>query len=399
MEITSPWLQYAFFAVGAAMYVLVMVDVFVTTISMHGGGPVTNAILGLAHAAFSGPPDKDDGEFERRRPVRAFLASYSNLLLTLTLFVTWVSLLLVGLTLMMYVTPEAIERSGGAGVASIWERLYFAGASITTAGFGDYVPGNTTWQFYTVLMATSGLVVSSLGIAYVINIVGAGIQQRVCARYIFGCGATPRMLLAAGWDGEGFGGLDTVLANVTAQLLTHTKNHLAYPMVHYVRSDSQRDSLPSRVAVLDEALTILLLEVPARHHPARSVLVGARNAVTAYLESIDAIYLSDDIADAAAPPWPRVGFLREYWGIEPLDRRATLNRDERGGLARRRKLLLAAVESQGRTWRRAVGEVEPATRCLDVDLFSAAYDLPRSGQRELREVARGERAAADVRPA
>ncbi len=388
MDDSFPFLGYTAFALGLLLYVLVMFDVFITTISMHGSGPITGLILKGAHRLLSAPPSKLDGD--RPRPVAALFAKYSNLALTLSLFFTWFSLLLLGLTLMLFLQADAVLTSDGEGQATLWQRLYFAGASITTAGFGDYVPGRTTWQYYTVLMATSGLIVSSLGVSYVINIVGASLQQRACARFIHGHGGTVESMLAASWDGERFSGLDSALTTIAQQLTQHTQNHLAYPMVHYVRTNKVRDSMPTNVALMDEVLSVLLLEVPQEHRPATASLIVARRAVTAYLESMNAIYVDGD-AENDPPPWPDLSFVHRDWEFETTGGYARLRGEELEALRDRRHLLKSAIESQGLTWDDTVLARSDRDVRLDVDLARHALRISEAGRRSLSEDRRASR--------
>ena len=378
------WLNYAAFAGGLAMYLTVMADVFITTISLHGGGPLTTWLLRLSHrllasSAGGGHPNA------YARLVNGF-ARYSNLLLTLTLFLAWFGLLLLSLTFLLLLAPDAISGSGSEAVPTIWQRLYFAGASITTAGFGDYVPGTTRWQFFTVLMATSGLVVSSLGVAYVINICGAALQQRRAARHITNCGTTVPSFLAAGWTGKDFTNLEPMLSSITADILEHTENHLAYPLVHYVRTDDIRDSLPSSIAVADEALTVLLLDVPQGLHPNPALVLGLRRAITAYLESINTVYIVDGPSNAGTPEYPSVEFLSRFWEITPRRGLLQLSDEERDGLERRRCLLHSVVESQGRTWEEALLQAKPPEESYDVSLYRQLDVGPPAAVARLREL-------------
>ena len=376
------------------MYGLAVVDVFVTTISLHGGGPVTNAMLRAAGRLLTARrPER--GDVTAGRPLARAFARYSNLLLTLTLFLGWVTLVLAGATLMLVGGRlGAVATSSGEVPADGFELLYFAGVAITTLGFGDFVPDGTGWRYFTVALATTGLVVSSLGIAYVVNVVGASLQQRTLARRIHGLGATPRALLAAGWDGDSFGGLDAALGDLAAELVAHTQQHLSYPMIHYVRSDERHDSLPANVAVLDEALSVLLVDVPRERQPSTSALVAARRAVTAYLMSIEEIYLDDEHADL--PAWPSVDFLGRFWNLPPGRGLRDLDGDELLGLERRRRLLHAAVLSQGRTWDDAMSSGDSPDARLDVDLFASAYAVPPAQSRLLSAVHRREHDPADL---
>lgn len=339
-------LSWLTFITGLAVYALVMWDVLKTTISMHGGGPLTNAIVKVANYLISAPPAKFDEDTNGSLRVR-FFARYSALILTCALFATWFFGLALGLTLALASAPGGITESSGVGEITFLEQLYFISASVTTAGFGDYIPTSDAWRGYTILTAASGLVVTSLGISYVINLVGAVLDQRRLARSIVDLGSSQRDILAAFYDGESFAPFGNTLQSLADNVLGHVERHLAYPMIHYVRANDNRDCLPAAIALLDETLTVLLYSVPRERQPNLGTLFMARRALTAYLENLRDIYIDDT---QTAPPWPDLAFLLSLWQIVPEQRERAVSPDQREALRRRRTLVRAAVQSQGLSW-------------------------------------------------
>lgn len=331
---------------GTGLYVLVMWDVFATTLSMHGGGPITTRLTDAVDAILAGPPAKL-GEDTQSAPVAWFFARYSNLLLTTSLFFTWVTGLLLAPTLVLASVSDSLAGGPPEG-ASFVDRLYFVGAALTTAGFGQWRAAGGVWQVVTVVVAVSGIVVTSLGIAYVINLVSAVTAQRRIARTITNLGNCPRDILSAHYDGEGFARFAGNCSALATALLGHTQRHLAYPMVHYVRASDNRDCLPAAVALLDETVSVLLFNLPAHVRPEGHALVTVRRAVSTYLESLRDIYLSDDRPDV--PPWPDVSWTRDLWDIPAEHRERELNAGDSAALTERRILLRAAVQSQGLAW-------------------------------------------------
>ncbi len=338
--------QVTLFTLGFAIYALVMWDVLKTTLSLHGSGPLTNLIVGATNKLISAPPAKF-GEDTNRSAVVFFFARYSGLLLTSILFVMWFVGLTVSLTLVLASTADSVtQNTDGSGV-DLFERLYFVAASVTTAGFGDYVPNGNGWRFFTIVTATSGLIVTTLGISYVINLIGAVVNQRQLARSIVNLGTTPTDILSAFYDTQGFAPFGDSLQSIGDSILLHVQHHLAYPMCHYVRADDNRNCLPAALAVFDETLTVLLYEVPKVYQPNLGHLFLARRAVSAYLENLRDIYI--DEADEA-PPWPELTFLMTKWRIVPAGRERDLSENERESIRHRRRLLRAAVQSQGLSW-------------------------------------------------
>ena len=356
-------------ALGAVVYALTMWDVLKTTLSMHGGGPLTSRLMrgidwAIARSHDRAPHEPSTG-----------LARYSNLALTVALFVMWFTGLLVAATLMLSSETDAVTQVSEANRGPGWlNTLYFVGASLTTAGFGDFVPNGVYWQLLTMLMAASGLVVSSLGISYVVSIVTAVAAQRALARRITDLGRQPAAILGAYYRDGGFAELGAALQGLSGELITHTQRHLAYPAVHYVRADDDRDCLPAAVALLDETLTVLLYEAPTDALPDRGQLLLLRRAITAYLESLRASFVTEV---PEAPPWPDATFLYAEFGMLPEGRTRTLDADGHGRIDLRRGLLLAAVQSQGINWERRWDYLEtPEEDRLDGDVVTALARAP-----------------------
>ena len=359
-------MQVVSLAIGVAVYGLVMWDVLKTTLSLHGSGPLTNLIMEGTNRLIAAPPAKF-GEDTNRSALVAFFARYSGLLLTSAMFAMWFVGLTLGLTLVLASTPGSVTQSTAGTGVDFLERLYFVAASVTTAGFGDYVPSGNAWRLFTILTAASGLIVTSLGISYVISIIGAVVDQRQLARSIINLGTTPADILTAFYDGEDFAPFGDPLQSIGDAILTHVQHHLAYPMCHYIRADDNRNCLPAALAVFDETLTILLYEVPHAYQPNLGHLLLARRAVSAYLENLRDIYVEE--ADEA-PAWPDLTFLMTRWEIVPASRERDVSLDEREALRRRRRLLRAAVQSQGLSWERLVDSLRDAPdEALDAELM------------------------------
>ena len=360
-------------AIGAFVYGLVMWDVLKTTLSMHGGGPLTEWVMRQANRLIAAPPAKFGVNTNADSGAQLF-ARYSGLLLTSLLFFVWFTGLTLALTLALGSEADSITESNGLGRITWLERLYFVAASVTTAGFGDFVPHGNVWRMYTILTAASGLIVTSLGISYVINLVGAVTAQRQLARSIASLGTHPGHALAAFWNGEDFKAYGGTLQSIAEAIFGHVQRHLAYPMCHYVRAGDNRDCLPAALAVFDETLTVILYEVPTEYQPNLGNLLLARRAVSAYLERLRVIYV--DAADEP-PAWPDASFLTTHWGITPARRARGLSAEARGALTRRRALLRAAVQSQGLTWDKLVDSLRAsADEPLDADLLEISGATP-----------------------
>ena len=330
---------------GIGLYGLIMWDVVKTTISLHGGGPLTQRIMRWVGKLVDWSENSDA---EGMSTPQGWLAGHSLLVLTLTLFAVWFTGLLLSMAIVLTADPTSILDSSKVGESpSFVDRLYFVGASLTTAGFGPFRPAGVYWQLVTVAVAVSGLVVSSLGISYVISLVSAVLQQRKLAREISNLGATPREVLSYHFSQGSFTGFSEWGSTLAEQLIGHSAQHLAYPVIHFVRAIDRRDSVPVAVACLDETLSILLFEVPKHAQPPLHQLVVLRRAITTYLASAQTQFVDTLPTE---PAWPDSSWMFDDFGLQQTQLVDQLAPPERAALSHRRRLLRALVESANVSW-------------------------------------------------
>lgn len=103
-----------------------------------------------------------------RRPASPILSSAGPLILAITVML-W--LVLLWTTLVFAASPTAVVSSETGELAGWWERVSFAGFTVFTLGIGDYVPTAPTWRVLTVIASTSGLVMATAAITYLIPVV------------------------------------------------------------------------------------------------------------------------------------------------------------------------------------------------------------------------------------
>lgn len=319
--------------VGIALVLFTVIEVYVTTLSMRGGGPLLSRLTDwLWHVAVSS-----------NRASHRFLQVYGSLMLPLTLGL-WTALLYAGWLLVFLGHPLAVVHTASGVPAGAWERVYFTGYVVSTLGNGDFRPGGTPWQLATVAAALTGLMLITLAITYVTPVLSAVVRKRQVATTIVGFGATPADILANGWDGRSFQPLRTHLANVVPELSALAQEHAAYPILHHFHAVDRTTALAPGIAVLDDALTLLRHGVADEHRLDPVTLRSATGAIGAVLGALSTHHL--DGAPAAPDPPPlaildRIGIPRA-----PDDDYAASTK----GLHERRGLLLALIRSDGWAW-------------------------------------------------
>lgn len=327
-------MNYGYLALGVALLLGAVVDLFWTTLWIEGGaGPLTSRLM-----AWTWRTLRRGGARNRR------LLSLSGPLLFALSLTTWIVLLWSGWTLIFTGAETALTDTLDRGSISWTDRVYFTGYTIFTLGIGDFAPRQGIWQFVTILATGSGLLFVTLSVTYTLSVLDAVTQKRAFASNVSGLGTRSEDIVRAGWIGEEFRGLELPLHTFATQLDVLTENHKAYPILHYFHSAQVEQSPVIEIAVLDEALTLLRFGVRERDRPNELVVRNARASVENYLETLREAFVepADD-----PPPSPNLAALREA-DIPTVSDEAFAT--SLGEFDERRRMLLGLVESDARRW-------------------------------------------------
>lgn len=323
-----------YLVVGAVLLAALVVDILWTTLWVEeGAGPLTSKLMAVTWRAM-----RPLGTHEPRA------LTVAGPVILVGSLATWIALLWGGWTFVLAGLEAALVDTQAGGPISWVDRAYFTGYTIFTLGNGDFAPTTGLPQIATVLASASGLLFITLGVTYVLSVLDAVTQKRSFASDIDGLGSDGTGIVLAAWTGEGFEGLEVSLNALSSELNTLTSNHKAYPVLHYFYSRRAEQAPPSRVAVLDEALTLLRFGVPEEHRPPDLVLRPAHASVENYLATLEETFVTSAdrtpdppglarLEDAGVPVVPESAFRES---LEPLERR--------------RRILLALVESDRREW-------------------------------------------------
>ena len=319
--------------VGLVLVAVAVVDQYVTTIAVRGGGPLSSRVVDMLWRP----------AVRSRRMTHAILSWYGTLMVA-AIVLTWIVLLYTGWSLVFLSHPDAVVSATTGEPVGLWERLYFTGYVVTTLGNGELRPGGLPWQIGTLLAALSGLGVITLAITFIMPVLGAVVHKRQVARTIHGFGATPADIVANGWDGTGFTALATHLANLVPELASLAQQHMAYPVLHHFHSEDRRTALAPMIAVLDDALTLLRYGVKPKHRLDAITLRATAEGVEVLLEALGAAHI-DPSSDP--PDEPSIDILR---GMDIPTVADDEYADATSELAQRRCLLIAFVASDGWHW-------------------------------------------------
>jgi hypothetical protein len=271
---------------------------------------------------------------------RAFL-SWTSSMLILGLLTMWIALLYLGWFLIYLSSDESILRGKDEVPATVAEKLYFTGFSISTLGVGDYIPNGKVWQIVTVLCSISGFFLLTFIISFIVSVIEKQALRRRLALHIHYLGKSPQDIITKYWQPDENIVLDHALDSILDDLIEFAQQQLDQPILNRFHGPSKGRSIERALVVIDETLTMAIFAVDSDLPPAS---VQAQQAITDYLDSLQEI----EVADVdTAPPIPDFTPLREA-DIPLYDDDVIQSHYER--LTNRREKLQALIQSTGWTW-------------------------------------------------
>lgn len=232
--------------VGVVLIAFAGIDFFYTTLSGSGAFYFTRGLLTVSRRLQMGLARVFG------RPV----FQYSGLIVNLTLLISWGLAIWLGLFLIFSSSPESIVTSKGR-VATPVERLYFTGYVLSTLGLGDFKPISSDFKLTVGALSFFGFAFFSTSMTYLLSISSAAVEKRTLSLAVEALGSHPveivRNLLAVD-RGMAYQQI-TSLQNMVER---HCVNHRTYPALLCYNSVEPTNTISLNIALLDEAVGILL---------------------------------------------------------------------------------------------------------------------------------------------
>lgn len=287
--------------VGIILILLFFWDILLTTISMEGGGKVTDFLMNRLWRLFL-----FSGGYDGRRKRLDFAGMY--MVVVLVLF--WGMNLWVGVFLIFASNPQSIVHADTETAATLAEKFYYAGYVLTTMGLGDFKPINATWGILSSFFSFLGLVMITLVVSYILPVLSKEIERKQFSLFINNLGETPQELLLYFWNGKDFSSLNSVSKDLHLQILHISQSHLAYPILHYFHSSNKSNSLVVSLCLIDEALYLLFNHIAPDQWDEKEIL-PLWKALGSYLSSMEKAYKIEVHQKRNYTPEPNLDALAE----------------------------------------------------------------------------------------
>ncbi len=318
---------------GISLIILGNYDAIKTTLSASSSGPFTNRFISQIWAVLL--------YLHQRRSNHKMLAS-TGPWMTVGLMVTWLVVILLGWWLLFSASPLAVVNAETKQPADAIERLYYAGYTITTLGYGDFVPGTNSWRIAPIAAAANGFFLFTLTITYMLNIVANVTEKRQIALTISALGETPWQILEATHDNGNFQSLSQQLQSLQASIGKLGQQHLAYPILHYYHATERNKSLALALTRLYQALIITKVSCHDIDSTAQQQLTTSIKIIESFIATLDSAFIT---AVKELPELPKLDTYQQLSGIA-----ASQSTLQKHLSSENQKVLAAYVHKDGWAW-------------------------------------------------
>lgn len=319
---------------GGLLVSLALFDFYTTTMTLKGGGPLSSR---LPHRLW-----RLCLHLHQRVGAPRLLSAAGPSLLLLMILV-WFGLCWLGWLLIFSASAEAVVNADTLVPATWVERLYFAGYTLTTVGYGDFKANTSAAQIAAVFAGFNGLFLLTLAITYSMPILSASATRRQIALQINILGRNPDEIITRHNEQGSFSFLASQLQQLNTQIAAVSQQHLAYPILHYFHDNRRSHALPLNIACLQEACTAILFAFPQLPYATRAQLEATQAVIDDFVDNVRPV-VAEQRTDIPKPP--------ACTGLESLSQaeRTSLEVREYMQSQQRRRLLLGLIESDGWDW-------------------------------------------------
>lgn len=329
--------------IGALITSVALYDFYKTTLTTRGGGPLSKRLAqGVWMLAL---------KMHRPGGSGAVLTGVGPALI-LVLLTFWFGLSWLGWFLIFCGSEGLITNEITGAPASISERLYYAGYTLTTVGYGDYTSPVFFGQMASIIGGFNGLVLITLAITYSIPVLSAAVEKRQLALLLHTLGASTNDIIDQGNDDGSFSYLTGQLQSLNSMIASMSYKHIAYPLLHYFHDQNPGGALPLNLVRLHEALTIILFAFPDLPKGKRAQLESTQKTIESLLNHLRPIISKSNSQVPDSPNCSKVKALNQTkMSAEKVQ--SFLEGQEN------RKLLLGYILSDGWSWREVHPDKQP----------------------------------------
>ena len=277
------------YGIAVALLLLVVWDAFITVLSTAGGGILTNWWTQNTWNVLL--------RIHRRRSIHSILGLTGPAMMV-GVILLWYLLLSTGWYLIFAVHSDSVIRNSTGETTNLIQKFYFVGTTLSSVGYGDYVPSMFPWTFISNLAALTATLIITTALSYFLPVLSAGIERKQTAEAIFGVGHSVEEFIEAAWVGRSRGTLDNYLLNsVLSQVDRLSHRHLAYPILHFFHNPTSSKSTSRAILLLSDSIFLIGKGTRVEDRPPNSLLRLAERTIENFVELTDSGVATPDDGD------------------------------------------------------------------------------------------------------
>jgi len=200
----------------------------------------------------------------------------------------WHLLLSLGWYLIFAVHSDSVISNSTGATTDLMQKFYFVGTTLSSVGYGDYVPSTFPWTLLSNLAALTATLIITTALSYFLPVLAAGIERKQTAEGIFGVGHCVEEFIEVAWVGRSRGTLDSYLLNsVLSRIDQLSHRHLAYPILHFFHSPSLDKSTSRAILLLSDSIFLIGKGTSVEDRPPASLLRLAERTIDNFVELTD----------------------------------------------------------------------------------------------------------------
>jgi hypothetical protein len=326
-----------FFLSGVSLLIFIAGDFLATVFLQKGAGYLTRAVTVAVAKVF-----KKLAGNNGNHPI----LEYKVVVIILFMIITWLFLVWMAVSMIFFSDTASVINTETNEPSSYFEKMYFAGYTLSTMGLGDYKPNGVLWQQFTSIVSFSGFTILTISITYIVPVINNITQKKILSLRISSLGRSVNEILFNGYEKDSFSPLEQQLNSQAHIILTFAKNHSAYPILHHVHTVNKDENAVLRLVLLDEVLNILQYHIPPEKKISNLILMQIRTAISVYLDSLRYITPSEK-----PPPLPDFATLEKNLGFKLMNTaKADIQKIYSEDVDARRRLLSGLIDDDGFRW-------------------------------------------------
>lgn len=328
-------MNYFVFLLGLILLIITTTDLINTSLSVRGAGFITKRLSKSIWSLLLAINNKTG---------RKKVLELGGAIILVSILINWLVLIWISASLLFISQPNSLMNVETNSSTTVVNKIFYTGYTLSTLGLGDMEAIGPFWDILTAILSFTGLILISIAITYLLPVVSAEITKRRISVYINTLGCSAEDILLNYWNGTDFKELEQPFISLTDSIILHGQNHKAYSVLHYFHSSDKKEAFVLNLTNLDEALTVLLHNIPAIQRPSFNILIRLRKAISSYLITLPEAFIKPS---NETPPVLILTALEDK-GIKIIYGR-TIDLEYKK-LTTRRRLLLSLLKDDGWKW-------------------------------------------------